>query len=398
MGTEIVKLKSNRGGEYTSTKFLEYLKDSGVEVERGPDDRPQANSVSERFNLTILSKIRTQLLESGLPLHLWGEAAMYSSLQINCIPSISIKFEIPIRLLENLSPTHVHPFDVHRLKPFGSLCFALDRKRVSKVSPTARRFIFVGIESNARAVRLWDKSTSRILVTGDVIHREDNFPARDPTLSPPVMQDFTFPDLSDQGPAILKSPTTIAEEYSALSHSNSPTSVNATSPDATFTQTPIINASDNPSPTPEPVTLTPPDPDPSPSLRRSSRSTAVPDRYGFSATTGQDPDHPTFSQAMSGPDRKAWEKAMRDKFDSLVEHRVGTLVDPPPNANVIGGMWIFNKKRDEHNRVVRFKARWVVFGNHQIKGIDYMDTYASVGKIDSLRILIAYASSRRMRI
>lgn len=89
---------------------------------------------------------------------------------------------------------------------------------------------------------------------------------------------------------------------------------------------------------------------------------------------------------------------MRDEFDSLVEHCVGTLVDPPPNANVIGGMWIFNKKRDEHNRVVRFKARWVVFGNHQIKGIDYMDTYASVGKIDSLRILIAYASSRRMRI
>lgn len=61
-------------------------------------------------------------------------------------------------------------------------------------------------------------------------------------------------------------------------------------------------------------------------------------------------------------------------------------------------MWIFNKKRDEHNRVVGFKARWVVFGNQQIKGVEYLDTYASVGKIDSLRILIACATSQQMNV
>lgn len=128
LGVGIVKLKSDRGGEYTSTDFLEFLREAGIETERGPADRPQANSVSERFNLTILSKIRTQLVASGLPLHLWGEAAVYSSLQINCAPSKAINFDIPIRLLENLSPTHIHPFDIERLKPFGSLCFALDRR------------------------------------------------------------------------------------------------------------------------------------------------------------------------------------------------------------------------------------------------------------------------------
>lgn len=155
--------------------------------------------------MTILSKVRTQLFASGLPLHLWGEAAVYSSLQINCALSKTINSDIPIRLLEKLSPTHVHPFDVDRLKPFGSLCYALDRRRVSKVSPTARRLIFVGLEMNARASRLWDKLTSRILVTGDVIHRESVFPALDQNNSPSVTQELTFPDLSDQAP----SPTTI---------------------------------------------------------------------------------------------------------------------------------------------------------------------------------------------
>lgn len=54
-------------------------------------------------------------------------------------------------------------------------------------------------------------------------------------------------------------------------------------------------------------------------------------------------------------------------------------------------MWVFHKKRDENHCVVRFKARWVVFGNHQIKGVDYNDTHASVGMTDSLRILFAIA-------
>lgn len=63
---------------------------------------------------------------------------------------------------------------------------------------------------------------------------------------------------------------------------------------------------------------------------------------------------------------------------------VGKLVDPPVNANVLGGMWIFKSKRDEHNCIVKYKAWWVVLGNQQIKGSDYNDTYSLVGKIDSL--------------
>lgn len=94
---------------------------------------------------------------------------------------------------------------------------------------------------------------------------------------------------------------------------------------------------------------------------------------------------------MNAPDHKVWEAAMSDEFQSLTEHSLGTLVDPPPGANILGGMWIFNKERDGFSRIVRFKAHWVVFGKHQIKGINYLDTYASVGTIDSLRILLAIA-------
>lgn len=115
----------------------------------------------------------------------------------------------------------------------------------------------------------------------------------------------------------------------------------------------------------------------------------MPDRYGFSATTGTDSDCPSYSKAMSGPDKEAWRQAMQQEFDSLIQHGVGKLVDPPKGANILGGMWIFNRKRDEYNRIIKYKARWVVLGNHQVKGLDYDDTYAAVAKIDSLQILLA---------
>lgn len=92
---------------------------------------------------------------------------------------------------------------------------------------------------------------------------------------------------------------------------------------------------------------------------------------------------------MSSPDKEAWKQAIGNEFDLLMHHGVGTLVDTPPGANILGGMWIINRKRDEHHPIVKYKARWVVLGNHQIKGLDYDDTYASVGKIDLLRILLA---------
>lgn len=89
---------------------------------------------------------------------------------------------------------------------------------------------------------------------------------------------------------------------------------------------------------------------------------------------------------------------MQEEFDAFKRHSVGTLVDPPPSSNILGGMWVFTRKRDELNRVSRFKAQWVVFGNHQIKGLDYNDTHASVGMTDSLRILFSISATNKMKV
>ena len=55
-------------------------------------------------------------------------------------------------------------------------------------------------------------------------------------------------------------------------------------------------------------------------------------------------------------------------------------------------------KQDEHGMVVRNKARLVAQGYSQIEGIDFGETYAPVARLESIRILLAYASHHNFKL
>jgi hypothetical protein len=65
---------------------------------------------------------------------------------------------------------------------------------------------------------------------------------------------------------------------------------------------------------------------------------------------------------------------------------------PCPNQNVVGTKWVFRNKQDEHGVVTRNKARLVAKGYSQVKGLDFGETYAPVARLESIRILLAYAT------
>ncbi|GJX49696.1 retrovirus-related pol polyprotein from transposon TNT 1-94 [Tanacetum coccineum] len=58
---------------------------------------------------------------------------------------------------------------------------------------------------------------------------------------------------------------------------------------------------------------------------------------------------------------------------------------------IIGTKWVFRIKLDENGIVSRNKARLVAQGYNQQEGIDYHETYALVDRLESIRILLAYA-------
>ncbi|GJT78439.1 retrovirus-related pol polyprotein from transposon TNT 1-94 [Tanacetum coccineum] len=65
---------------------------------------------------------------------------------------------------------------------------------------------------------------------------------------------------------------------------------------------------------------------------------------------------------------------------------------------VIGTKWVFRNKLDENGIVSRNKVRLVAQGYNQQEGIDYDETYAPTARLESIRILLAYACALDFKI
>ncbi|GJR91777.1 retrovirus-related pol polyprotein from transposon TNT 1-94 [Tanacetum coccineum] len=91
-------------------------------------------------------------------------------------------------------------------------------------------------------------------------------------------------------------------------------------------------------------------------------------------------------------------QAMQDeiyKFDRL---QVWELVPQLDCVMIIALKWIYNVKLDEYGDVLKNKARLVAKGYRQEKGIDFEESFASVARIEAIRIFIANASSKNITI
>jgi hypothetical protein len=92
--------------------------------------------------------------------------------------------------------------------------------------------------------------------------------------------------------------------------------------------------------------------------------------------------------ALRDPD---WVVAMQEELNNFTRNEAWHLV-PRPNQNVVGTKWVFRNKQDEHGVVTRNKARLVAKGYSQVEGLDFDETYAPVARLESIRILLAYAT------
>ncbi|GJV11669.1 retrovirus-related pol polyprotein from transposon TNT 1-94 [Tanacetum coccineum] len=86
-----------------------------------------------------------------------------------------------------------------------------------------------------------------------------------------------------------------------------------------------------------------------------------------------------------------WVMAMQEELNQFKTNDVWELVPNPMDMTIIGTKWVYRNKLDENGVVTRNKARLVAQGYNQQEGIDYDETYAPVARLESIRILLAYA-------
>ena len=70
---------------------------------------------------------------------------------------------------------------------------------------------------------------------------------------------------------------------------------------------------------------------------------------------------------------------MQTKLNSLTKREVfGPVVQTPENVKPVGYKWVFVRKSNYNNEIIRYKARLVAQGFSQRPGIDYEETFSPV--------------------
>lgn len=132
-----------------------------------------------------------------------------------------------------------------------------------------------------------------------------------------------------------------------------------------------------------------------PQVRRSTREHRASSRYPTSKslllTDEGEPE--SFQEAQSHNDRVSWMKAMQEEMNSLQKNDTYELVELPKGRKALKNKWVLKLNQDGNEKLVKYKARLVVKGFGQKKGIDFDEIFSPVVKMSSIRVALALTAS-----
>nr|GEW02467.1 integrase, catalytic region, zinc finger, CCHC-type, peptidase aspartic, catalytic [Tanacetum cinerariifolium] len=91
-------------------------------------------------------------------------------------------------------------------------------------------------------------------------------------------------------------------------------------------------------------------------------------------------------------------ESMQDELYQFQRLNVWELVPRPIDINIIKVKWLWKNKTDAENTVIRNKSHLVAIGYCQDEGIEFEESFASVARLEVVRMFIAYATHKNFTI
>ena len=363
-GVKVKTLKSDRGGgEFTSDEFINYCLEHGIKRQLTAPYSPQQNGVVERKNRTVVSMVRAMLKAKDLPRELWGEAVSTTVYILNRTSSKALQGQTPHEKWTRRKPS------VDHLRTFGCIAHLKDtRRHQGKLEDRSKLMIFIGYQIGLKAYKCLDPVNLKVVINRDIIFKEAErwtWSTQGESSTP-----LTFLPIfsSDQG----------IEDQVESSDEEEEGSTEATSPSNGMES---ITSGEMESP----------------------RYKSLTDLYTETSPITQDEEAHllTSEEPLSYTEvasEEVWMRAMREEMLAIDKNDTWELEIPPPNCRPIGLKWIFKVKKSPQGVIIKYKARLVVKGYSQRKGVDYDEIYAPVVRIETIRLLIALAALKDWQI
>ncbi|MCO5581719.1 hypothetical protein L7F22_035608 [Adiantum nelumboides] len=139
IGYKVQTLRTDRGGEYMSGAFKDFLGKKGIKHQCTMPYTPQQNGVAERKNMSLMEMARCMLKAKSLPHKLWMEAVACATHVLNRCPTRALKTITPYEAWYDRKPS------VNYLCIFGCLAYAhISQQLRGKLDDKAVKCIFVG--------------------------------------------------------------------------------------------------------------------------------------------------------------------------------------------------------------------------------------------------------------
>ncbi|KAL0641846.1 hypothetical protein Bca4012_102697 [Brassica carinata] len=431
-------LRSDNGGEYISNAFKSHLAKHGIVHQTSCPYTPQQNGVAERKNRHLMEVARSMMFHTNVPKRFWGDAVQTACYLIN---------RVPTKILKNLSPFEVlnksKPFIDH-LRVFGCVCYVMTPgEQRNKLEAKSTKAMFIGYSITQKGYKCYDPEARRVMVSREVKFIE----------SKGYYEEKEWENLKDLSQAPSDRATTLRvlleklgiglsqDQESGRRESSNPTSeTERTTPldhergNGTESHEQVQNQEDSGQHNQE-VTQEvesgaqssgdgqsedgqEPQEEQVQELRRSTRvkrdaSNWVNTRVYYNA---QAVEHP--SQAMCSfaefPDEhtaftvsldesyiprtyeeamalKEWRDSVADESGAMIKNETWYESELPKGKKAVTSKWVFTIKFHPDGRIERRKSRLVARGFTQTYGEDYVETFAPVAKLHTIRIVLSLA-------
>lgn len=302
-------------------------------------------------------------VKGKLPEFLWAELVNTAAYIRNRCPT-KLNGDVTPEELWSLKKPNVSYF-----REIGTRSYVLNKRgNIGKFAPKSEEYILVGYSEESKAYRLWKPGTRHIIRSRDIVFLEERTCKNEEAEKENY---FEFKIKNNFHENKEKEESTIDEDANDHDEKINNKRKNENIEDTEMSKT----KKEEP--------------------KRITRS-ATNQMGSVNLAIANDPK--SIEEMEESDDSKQWIEAMKIEYEFLMKNNTWELVNRPSNKNVIGSKWVFKTKYNQDGSIDRRKARLVAKGYSQIYGIDYLETYAPVANISSIRLILATAVEKELSL